>query len=200
LSTGVTVFRTQIDDYIYDYASNPAGGSWKDNVGDLSIDGYEAYVEWDQGNWRILLTYASAESELAAFTNYSALDGARIDREQGDSIGLNFRYSFTPVNIMLQWEALHVKDLGAGIDLDSTSDDNDNAKDSFTVHNISGRWTPEGSLRGLSITLGVDNLFDEFYASQSSRTGTSFHPRFGQLYLLDYEPGRNIKAAIAYQF
>lgn len=200
LSTGVTVFRTQVDDYIYDYASNPAGGSWKDNVGDLSIDGYEAYVEWDQGNWRILLTYASAESELAAFTNYSALDGARIDREQGDSIGLNFRYSFTPVNIMLQWEALHVKDLGTGIDLDSTSDDNDNAKDSFTVHNISGRWTPEGSLRGLSITLGVDNLFDEFYASQSSRTGTSFHPRFGQLYLLDYEPGRNIKAGIAYQF
>lgn len=200
LSTGVTIFRTQIDNYIYDYASNPAGGSWKDNVGNLSIDGYEAYAEWDQGDWRILATYASAASELDAFANYSALDGARIDREQGDSIGLNFRYTITPVNITLQAEALHIRGLGTGVDLDSTSDDSDNAKDSFTVHNISGRWTPDGSLQGLSVTVGVDNVFDEFYASQSSRTGTSFHPRFGQLYLLDYEPGRNIKAAIAYQF
>lgn len=200
LSTGVTLFRTQIDDYIYDYASNPAGGSWKDNVGDLHIDGYEAYAEWNQGDWRILATYAAAESDLDAFANNSTLDGARIDREQGDSIGVNFRYAITPVNITLQWEALHVKDLGTGVDLDSTSDDSDNAKSSYTVHNISGRWTPNGSLMGLSITLGVDNLFDEFYASQSSRTGTSFHPRFGQLYLLDYEPGRNIKAAFAYQF
>lgn len=200
LSTGVTIFRTEIDNYIYDYAINPNGDEWKDNVGNLSINGYEAYAEWDQGNWRILATYASAESELDAFTNYSALDGARIDREQGDSIGVNFRYTITPVNITLQAEALHVKDLGTGLDLDSTSDDSDNAKDSFTVHNISGRWTPGGSLQGLSITVGVDNVFDEFYASQSSRTGTSFHPLFGQLYLVDYEPGRNIKAAIAYQF
>lgn len=200
LSTGVTIFRTQIDHYIYDYASNPAGGSWKDNVGDLSIDGYEAYLEWKQNDWRILATYASAESELEAFQNYSALDGARIDREQGDSIGINLNYTIAPLNITLQWETLHVQDLGTGVDLDSTSDDSDNAKDSYTLHNISGRWTPEGSLKGLSITLGIDNLADEFYASQSSRTGTSFHPRFGQLYLLDYEPGRNIKAAIAYQF
>lgn len=200
LSTGITVFRTQIDDYIYDYASNPAGGSWKDNVGDLCIDGYEAYAEWDQGDWRILATYASAESELDAFANYSALDGARIDREQGDSIGLNFRYAIAPANITVQLEILGVKRLGASVDLDSTSDDTDNRKDGYLVHNISGRWTPEGSLNGLSITLGVDNLFDEFYASQSSRTGTSFHPRFGQLYLHDYEPGRNIKTSITYQF
>jgi len=50
------------------------------------------------------------------------------------------------------------------------------------------------------LTLGVDNLFDEYYASQSSRTGVSFHPVFGELYLTDYEPGRNVKATIAYQF
>lgn len=200
LSTGVTVFRTQIDDYIYDYASNPAGGSWKDNVGDLGIEGYEAYAEWNQGDWRILATYASAESELDAFANYLALDGARIDREQGDSIGFNFRYSIVPANITVQLEVLGVKRLGASVDLDSTSDDTNNRKDGYLVHNISGRWTPDGGLNGLSITVGVDNLFDEFYASQSSRTGTSFHPRFGQLYLHDYEPGRNFKAALAYQF
>jgi hemoglobin/transferrin/lactoferrin receptor protein len=199
-SAGATLFRTQIHDYIYDYAETAPRTYWKDNVGDLSIEGHEVYVEWEQDDWRMLATYTSAESELDAFENYAALDGARIDREQGDSIGLNLRYTIAPVNITLQWEALHVRDLGSGIDLDSTSDDSDNAKDSYTVHNISGRWTPGSGLQGLAITLGVDNLFDEFYASQSSRTGTSFHPRFGQLYLLDYEPGRNLKAAIAYQF
>lgn len=200
LSLGATFFRTQINDYIYDYAETAPRSYWKDNVGDLTIEGFETYVEWEKNNLRILATYASAESELDAFASYSALEGARLDREQGDSLSLNLSYQFVPTNIRVQWEALYVGDLGTGIDLDYTSDDTDNAKDSYTLHNISGRWAPDESLKGLSITLGVDNLFDEFYASQSSRTGTSFHPRFGQLYLHDYEPGRNIKVAIAYQF
>jgi hemoglobin/transferrin/lactoferrin receptor protein len=67
------------------------------------------------------------------------------------------------------------------------------------VHNLSAHWQP-AAVKGLGLTLGMDNLFDEFYASQSSRTGTSIHPRFGKLYLMDYEPGRNAKLTVSYRF
>jgi hemoglobin/transferrin/lactoferrin receptor protein len=199
-TSGVTLFRTEIENYIFDFANNPAGGFWKDNVGDMEIEGYEAYAEYHQNGWRALVTYASAESELDAFEQYAQYDGARIDRQQGDSLSFALDYDFADLNLTLHWDVQYADDVGPGLDLDFASDDTNNAKDSYTVHNISARWTPEEILEGLAVTVGVDNLFDEFYASQSSRTGTSFHPLFGQLYLLDYEPGRNIKATVAYQF
>ena len=199
-AAGVTWFQTDIDDYIYDYATAPASTgarTWKDNVGDMSIDGFEAYLGYDLGNLRALLTYSKADSELDAFAPYRDLDGARLDRIQGDTISLNLDYELPGKDLAFHWDVLHVDDVAAGADLDGATADN--AKDGFTVHNVSVRWTPR-RYDGLALTFGVDNLFDEYYASQSSRTGLSRHPRFGELYLLDYEPGRNIKFTVSYRF
>lgn len=190
---GFTVFQTDIDDYIYDYA----GRNFKDNVGDMELEGYEVYFSYDIGNLKTLLTFSDAESDLNANADYASLDGARIDRQQGDTISLNIDYHVESLNLDLHWGILSVDDVSADLDLDGAS--LDNAKDGFTVHNVSARWQSE-SLNGLSLTVGVDNLFDKYYASQSSRTGTSFHPLFGQLYLLDYEPGRNMKLTVSYDF
>lgn len=192
-SLGATVFRTDIDSYIYQYA-----GPAKDNVGDMEIKGVEAYTGYDVGGLSTLLTYSEAESELDAYEEYANLHGARIDRQQGDTWSLEVGYQFTVTDLVLHWDVLHVSDVSAGADLDGAT--LANAKEGFTLHNISLRWVPRGELEGLEVTLGVDNLFDEFYASQSSRTGTSFHPRFGQLFLTDYEPGRNLKATVGYRF
>lgn len=189
LTAGFTLFQTDIDNYIYDYAPG------KDNVGDMVIEGGELYVGYDIKAFSALLTFASAESELAAFSEYSDLDGARIDRQQGDSISLSFDYELESMNLNLHWDSIIVEDVEAGLDIDGAT--LDNAKDGYAVHNISAHWE---SKFGLAVTAGVDNLFDEFYASQSSRTGTSFHPRFGSLYLTDYEPGRNAKVTIAFTF
>lgn len=200
LNLGATLFYTQINDYIYDYAQIPGGGrrdQWKDNVGDLNIRGIEAFIGLKSAQWQTQLSYSDASSELDAFANYATLDNARIDREQGDTFNLRFTYELANTDARLQWEITRVNSLPAGLDLYGAT--LLNAKDGFIVHNISARWQPE-SVQGLSFTLGVDNLFDEFYASQSSRTGTSFHPLFKKLYLLDYEPGRNIKASVSYQF
>lgn len=194
--TGITVFRTSIDDYIFDYAET-ATFYGKDNVGTMDIDGFEAYAGFDVGGLSLLLTYANAESELDANSEYADLNGARIDREQGDSISLLFDYYFAPIDLNLHYDVVMVDDLADAVDLDGASADR--YKKGYTVHNISVRWTPR-SVEGLALTFGVDNLFDEYYASQSSRTGVSAHPVFGDLYLLDYEPGRNVKASIAYQF
>lgn len=197
---GLTVFETAISDYIYDYAPAPlstGARSWKDNIGDMTINGVEAYASYRLGTFEALLTFANAESELDAFESYVSLDGARIDRQQGDSISLTVDYVIEALNLTLHWDVLKVDDVSADLDLDGAT--LDNAKDGYTVHNISARWTPE-AIKGLAVTMGIDNLTDEFYASQSSRTGTSFHPLFGNLYLLDYEPGRNYKMSLSFSF
>jgi hemoglobin/transferrin/lactoferrin receptor protein len=194
--SGITFFETDINDYIYDYAST-ATFSGKDNVGDMSIDGFEAYIGFEVDTLSVLWTYSRAKSELSAFDDYRDLDGARIDREQGNTRSLNVDYGIPVVDLSLHWDMVLVNNVNAGLDLDGAT--LDNAKDGYMVHNISARWTPRVNA-GFSLTVGVDNLFDEYYASQSSRTGTSFHPLFQQLYLTDYEPGRNIKTTVAYQF
>ncbi|MDY7025492.1 MAG: TonB-dependent receptor [Pseudomonadota bacterium] len=197
-STGFTLFNTQINDYIYDYATPPEGveaRSWKDNIGDLEIQGLEAYLGYELGGFSALISYSIADSELDADAQYQQYDGARLDRTQGDTFALDLGYMIAPVDLTLSWSTQVIGSLDAEADLDEL----DNPKDGFTVHNIAAQWQPR-QVQGLSLTVGVDNLFDEYYASQSSRTGTSFHPRFGELYLQDFEPGRNIKLTAAYNF
>ncbi|MBU2869317.1 TonB-dependent receptor [Colwellia sp. E2M01] len=197
ISLGATLFRTDIDNYIYDYATSPEGASWKDNIGDMQIKGVETYVNYQQGQFSGAITYSTAESELSAYDDYMDLDGARLDRQQGNTLSATVNYTIEAINLSLNWEVLIVDDVSADLDLDGAT--LDNSKDGYTVNNAYVSWAPE-SVQGLSLILGVDNVFDEFYASQSSRTGVSFHPRFGELYLQDFEPGRNIKATVSYQF
>ncbi|MCP4321626.1 MAG: TonB-dependent receptor [Alteromonadales bacterium] len=199
-TAGITLFKTTINDYIYDWANVPGGGKrdyWKDNIGDMTVDGFEFYTGYALGQLNLQLTYSVAESELDAFADYAELDGGRLDRQQGDTISASADYSFESLDLVLHWDMLVVDDLDDGLTIDGPS--LDNSKMSYSVHNLSVNWQPE-QVDGLSLIFGIDNVFDEFYASQSSHTGVSFHPLFGKLYLMDYEPGRNIKATIAYQF
>jgi len=192
-SFGFTYFQTDIDDYIYDYINR----SEKDNIGDMNIDGVEAYVGYEVGPLKTLLSFSSAESDLDADADYANFDGARLDRQQGDTVSLNVDYRLESLDLTLHWDLLNVGGVNSGLDLDGASLDNE--KDGYTVHNLSARWTPSGA-NGFALTLGIDNVTDEFYASQSSRTGSSFHPLFGTLYLVDYEPGRNYKLTVSYDF
>ena len=206
---GVTVFKTQINDYIYDYINYTLSAAPfpKDNIGDMQLRGIEAFWGISLENLDILFTYSDIKSELNAYAPYiempfqdevqEGFDGARTDRSYGSNYGLNIDYLFPSININVHYDITYVGSLAAGKDLDGAGVDN--SKDSYSVHNVSAQWRPV-RLEGLTLTLGVDNLFDEYYASQASRTGVSFHPVFGELYLTDYEPGRNIKASVAYQF
>jgi len=199
-SAGLTLFKTQIDDYIYDNAALPGGGprdTWKDNVGDMDIDGFEFYTGYAIAQLALQITYSVADSKLSAFEDYKEFNGARLDRQQGNTLGLSADYDFTSIDLALHWDMLLVDDVEDALALDSSSVVT--SKDGYNVHNLSLSWQPH-QMNGLSIIFGIDNIFDEFYTNQSSRTGSSFHPVFGELYLVDYEPGRNIKATIAYQF
>ncbi|SMF39828.1 hemoglobin/transferrin/lactoferrin receptor protein [Alteromonadaceae bacterium Bs31] len=207
--TGLTAFDTQINDYIYDYINYTLSAAPypKDNIGDMQLQGIEAFWGFTLDSLDVLLTYSDVNSELSAYEPYIELpfegvvqegfDGARTDRSYGSTYGLNIDYFFSDKDIHLHYDIMHVGSLPAGKDLDGAG--LDNSKNAYTVHNVSAQWQVAG-VEGLSITLGIDNIFDEYYASQASRTGASFHPVFGELYLTDYEPGRNLKASVAYQF
>lgn len=194
-SAGATIFDTTIKNYIYDYL--PA----KDNIGDMRLNGGEAYFGLSYDRLSVLLTFSDADSELAAHAEYfEEYDGARIDRKQGFTTSLNVNYELPAHGLTAQFESLVVDDLSAGLDLDGTSLDNANAKQGYLVHNVALRWMNPHGIDGLEVTAGIDNIMDEYYASQSSRTGLSGHPRFGELYLTDVEPGRNVKLGVGYRF
>lgn len=188
LHAGVTFYRTEIDNYIEEYSD--------DNIGDAVMDGFESYIGVNRGAFHAVLSYAKQDSEISAFAGYESFEGARLDRTIGDNINLALDYLWVDKNIKFSWNSRWVNDLEARYDLDYLS----NPKSDYDVHDISAQWQPQNQLRGLMITLGIDNVFDEHYASHASRTGNSVHPRFGPLHLTDYEPGRNIKATVSYQF
>ena len=73
-------------------------------------------------------------------------------------------------------------------------------KESYNIHNVMARWDDAFGFDGLSLTGGVDNIFDTSYTSHASRLGSTFHPVFGALILDDVEPGRNYKLTIAKTF
>lgn len=194
INTGATFFNSSIENYIYDYATE----NWKpDNIGDMQVSGAELYFGLDSGDLSANVTYSIAESELDAASGYERFEGARLDRQQGDTFSGNVSYKLSEFGLKLNWEVLNVADVENALDIDGAS--LDKAKAGFSIHNFSATWQPEFH-QSLSVVFGIDNVFDEYYASQSSRTGVSFHPRFGNLALTDYEPGRNVKATVSYTF
>jgi len=210
---GVTAFKTKINNYIYDYITHTLSAAEfpKDNIGELQLRGIEAFIGFKANDLDIMLTYTDIDSKLKASDKYlempydngteviiqEGFDGARTDRTHGSTYGLNIDYKIPEQGLQLHYDTMYVASLPRGKDLDGAG--LDNSKDAYNIHNISLQWKYH-NIEGLTLTLGIDNLLDEYYASQASRTGVSFHPRFGELYLTDYEPGRNIKAGIAYQF
>lgn len=149
---GATLFQTEIDEYIYEYAD--------DNIGDLTIDGYELFIHHKVGNLNTMLSHAAQDSDLSAFADYSEFEGARLDRSIGDGTNLSFDYLAPALNMAFHWNTQYIGSLKAQPDLDELN----NPKKSYTVHNVSMKWYPQRAFKGLELTLGVDNLFDKHYA------------------------------------
>lgn len=181
---GFTYFVTDIDNKIEEVGVPT--GVMLENVGTLRIDGFEANVALHTENLGFFVGLARADTEIRE-------TDLPLDRELGDSVSVVVDYDLPVANTALHLNSIFVMKedrVLPGADV----------KPGYQVHNVSASWAPGGFLEGARFTLGVDNLFDEHYASHASRNGSTFHPVFGDLLLTDYEPGRNVKATFSYQF
>ncbi|WP_413693666.1 TonB-dependent receptor domain-containing protein [Psychromonas sp. KJ10-2] len=186
----VTLFETQIDDYIDNSITGKVG---IENLGDVQIRGVESSVNLRKGLFTSRLTYAHSDSEYtdvneSANASYVKTVGQALDNEVGDSFSLNLGYTFPSINVNVSWTSMVTLDLHKDVSEDTS-------KAGYDVHDFSVQWRL-AQVRDLTLTAGIDNIFNEQYASHASH----YSSLDSDSNTTDYEDGRKIKVSASYQF
>lgn len=148
---------------------------------DYEIKGVELAANYTTNNFGMGLSYSRARSEGDKTGNsIPSVSGGSAD--SGDRYMVNLNYDPTS-ELGLGWRSTYV---------DSITDNNGISKPSYDVHDVYMSYAPR-QFQDIKATLGVYNIFDETYANHSSRLSDSEATT-------DFEPGRNIKASLTYQF
>lgn len=190
IGLGANIFRTTIDGYIGEasVAGSTTGETQDVNLGGIEIDGFEASLQANFGNFGFFLTHNRSDFDTSELQAEAVSESFR---EVGDTTSYEFSYLFAENGISLVFNGQFIQDKTTSLDAE---------KEGYDVHNVMARWTEPLGTKNLELTFGVDNLFDETYTSHASRVGETVHPVFGQLFLNDVEPGRNVKASLAFNF
>ena len=192
-------FETDIENYIefvrsgknrvgLDCVTGLSGGECQGVINkdeDYKIKGVELAADYKMDNFSMGLSYSRARSK-GEDTGYSIPSVTGSSSESGDKYMVNLAYSPTETTD-IGWRSTHVASV-----MPNTAA-NDIKKPSYNVHDIFMNYSPR-QIEGLKATVGVYNLFDEAYASHSSRLNPIDDAS------TDFEKGRNIKASLTYQF
>lgn len=192
-------FETDIENYIefvrsggtrvgLDCVTGQSGGECQGVINkdeDFKIKGVELAADYKMNNFSMGLSYSRARSE-GEKTGYSIPSVTGSSSESGDKYMVNLAYAPTETTD-IGWRSTYVASV-----MPNTSE-NEIEKPSYNVHDIFMNYSPK-QVDGLKATLGVYNLFDEAYASHSSRLNPIDDVA------TDFEKGRNIKASLTYQF
>ena len=196
LQLSAKYFETDIENFIgfvrsggtragLDCATGQPGGACQGAVNsdeDFKIKGVELAADYKMDNFSMGLSYARARSK-GDKTGDSIPSVTGSSSNSGDKFMVNLNYEPSDV-VGLGWRSTYVT---------SITDNKQNTKPNYDVHDIYMNYAPR-QLDGVTATLGVYNLFDEAYASHSSRLNTA------DVAATDFESGRNIKASLSYQF
>ena len=189
-------FETNIENFIefvrsggtrvgLDCATGQSGGACQGAVNkdeDFKIKGVELAADYKMNNFSMGLGYTRARSK-GEKTGDSIPSVTGSNSNSGDRYMVNLNYEPNDV-VGLGWRSTYVA---------SITDNKQNTKPNYDVHDVYMNYTPR-QLDNIKATVGVYNLFDEAYASHSSRLNTA------DFTTTDFEPGRNIKASLTYQF
>lgn len=185
-TSNLTLFRTDIDDRVTESYNSDRGGYDIFNGRDVRLEGFELSGTYRYQDFSGKLGYARTEATYRDDGSVM-LDANGRSADLGDTLSLNLNYSLAALNAELGWSSIWVleeDEVEAGADV----------KEAYDVHSLFAQWAPRQAA-GLTLTFGIDNLFDEQYVSHASRTGSARGTR-----LDDYEPGRNVKVSLSYQF
>ena len=189
-------FETNIENFIefvraggsrvgLDCATGALGGTCQGAVNsneDYKIKGVELAADYKMNNFGMGLSYTRARSKGDKTGNtIPSVTGSSAD--SGDRYMVDLTYDPTE-EVGLGWRSTYVA---------SITDNKQITKPSYDVHDVYMSYLPR-QLENLKATLGVYNLFDETYASHSSRLNPADDVA------TDFELGRNIKASLTYQF
>ncbi len=155
---------------------------------DYKIKGVELSADYRADNFSMGLSYARARS-AGNDTGYSIGSVSGSSSDTGDKYIVNLGYNPTDTT-ELGWRSTYVASITPN------TENVENTKENYDVHDIFMSYTPK-QIAGVKATIGVYNLFDETYASHASRI---VEPRPDGNLRTDFEPGRNIKASLSYQF
>lgn len=189
-------FETNIENFIefvrsggtrvgLDCATGQSGGACQGAVNkdeDFKIKGVELAADYKMNNFSMGLGYTRARSK-GDKTGDSIPSVTGSNSNSGDRFMVNLNYEPNDV-VGLGWRSTYVA---------SITDNKQNTKPNYDVHDVYMNYTPR-QLENVKATVGVYNLFDEAYASHSSRLNTADDT------VTDFEQGRNIKASLSYQF
>ena len=195
LQLSAKYFKTNIENYLQFVRSGNGrvglncdtgslGGNCQGSVNsdeDYEIKGVELAANYTANNFGMELSYSRARSEGDKTGNsIPSVSGGTAD--SGDRYMVNLNYD--PTNELgLGWRSTYVA---------SITDNNGITKPSYDVHDVYMSYAPR-QFKDIKATLGVYNIFDETYANHASRLSESDTTT-------DFEPGRNIKASLTYQF
>ena len=158
-------------------AGGQCSGSFNEDE-EYEIKGVELAANYKANDFNMGVSYSRARSEGKETGNTIPRDTGD-GGDAGDMYMVNLGYAPTET-LDLGWRSTYVDSITS----------NNTKKPSYDVHDIYLTYRPQ-QFKGVKTTLGVYNLFDETYASHSSRHLADS---------ADYEPGRNIKASLTYQF
>ena len=189
-------FETNIENFIefvrsggtrvgLDCATGQSGGACQGAVNkdeDFKIKGFELAADYKMDNFSMGLGYTRARSK-GDKTGDSIPSVTGSNSNSGDRYMLNLNYEPNDV-IGLGWRSTYVA---------SITDNKQNTKPNYDVHDVYMNYSPR-QLDNVKATVGVYNIFDEAYASHSSRLNAA------DAATTDFESGRNIKASLSYQF
>lgn len=186
VAANLTLFRTEIDDFILQTYDSSVAGYRFENSGDAVIKGFEVSATYAYQAFSSRLSYSRSDTEDKS-TGGPMLDANGRSADMGDSIALDLGYSADSIDTLFGWTTTVVLD-------ETNVEEDSDIKQGYDVHNLYAQWMPS-SLPDMTVTVGIDNIFDELYVSHASRTGSS---RAG--IMDDYEPGRSFKISASYQF
>ncbi|MGF1754929.1 TonB-dependent siderophore receptor [Vibrio makurazakiensis] len=186
LGATFTTFRTSIDDYITEAYQRTSDSYRIYNLGDVETQGFELSATYGYEMFHSKVSYSRSDNEDKT-NGGPIIAGNGNSSDIGDSIAVTLDYQAESIDTLFGWTSIVV------LEEDNVEESAD-PKEAYNVHNLYAQWIPS-NVEDLSVTFGIDNVFDELYVSHASRSGLA-----KTAVTDDYEPGRNYKLSLAYQF
>ncbi|WP_370979944.1 TonB-dependent receptor domain-containing protein [Agaribacterium sp. ZY112] len=197
LFLSAAVYQSEITDVIMDQIGR---GTYYENAGKFETQGLELAAAYQWDSLRVTANYSKEDPQFNGH-DVEGYEEIGLANSRGDTWNLGasyilseaweFEYQFTYTQDITVNTLYRAKEIGWIDDIQQVE------KPGYQVHDIFVRWKPLGD--SLNVDLAVLNLFDEHYRDQSSVADYGSVPGWNMVKGL-YEPGRDVRATVTYNF